>query len=676
VSAAAAALVAQATTQLRAGDAEAAVASIESAPAATRNTAAVQRLLAAACAQLGDLAAAQAAITRALAQPPVEPATRALAGRIALDRKQPEQAFPHFEALVQLAPQQAAFWRYLWDAATTTQTARRALQLMQVAKLDASADVHVAWAASRALADDGNVAAALALAEQTALRHPDSGAAQWLWIKRLTDETPLTALAGAERVPSATPAALFATAALDADRIDAAITVPEQYASEDAVTAWRERCAAGWQRISAARPQATLDAAAREGLLRNTAFRLAYHGRDDLPLQRLRGDFLSTLLQPLTPRRAPAPGADGRLRVAFVSRHVRDCTVGQYFRRFMTDLGDARIAVQVFACGRSDAFTDEVEARVERLHRFDDEAAAGEVAQAIAAAAPDVLIYLEIGMEPLIEKLAAQRLAPLQCTLWGHPVTTGLPTIDVFFSAAALEPEDAAAHYRERLQLLPGLGTCYPLPPSPSTLDRVPLGLPADGPLLVCAQSPFKWSPAFAQAVAAILARAPGQRLVVFDSPVASRSRVFDGFLRHFLAPLGVDPVARVVRLPQRSRADFLAVLTHCDLALDSFGFSGGNTSLDALSVGLPVLTLPGEFMRGRQTLAMLRTLGGDCADALVATTAADYVERALRIASDAGLRAALHAGIVANARQLFDDPAPVAALRDYLLASRTHGDA
>lgn len=627
----------------------------------------VQRTLAAAHAQNGDLPAAQIAINRALDAKPIEPATRALAGRIALDLKQSANAFAHFEALVQIAPQQTGFWRYLWDATTTELTARRALQLGESLKLDASADIHVAWAVTRALVDDGRVPDALVLAERTVKRHPDSSAAHWLWVKRLTDEAPLIALQELHRVP------VPKLVTLDTDAVDAALTVPEQYADDAAVTGWRERYGVGLRVLADAVANATLNDETRRSLVRHTAFRLAYHGRNDLTLQSSRGDVLSTLMSPLSPPRVSrAHGAADRLRVGFASKHIRDCTVGHYFRRFLTDLRDERIDVRVYACGERDAFTDEVQAHVDQLTHFaDDESALLAMAGAIANDALDVLIYPEIGMEPVIEKLAAMRLAPLQCALWGHPVTTGLPTIDVFLSAAALEPEHAQSHYRERLQLLPGLGTCYPTPPSPSSLGRAALGLPLDHPLVVCAQSPFKWSPNFTRATAEILRQSQGAKLVVFDSPLASRSRVFDDYLRHFLAPLEIDIATRVIRLPQHSRADFLAVLAHCDVALDTFGFSGGNTSLDALSVGLPVVTLPGELMRGRQTFAMLKTLQSDACAALIARDEVHYVELVTRLLGDASMRSAAREAITDNKHKLFDDPAPVAALRAWLLEQK-----
>ncbi len=658
------ALVRRATQALRAGATQDAIALIETAPAAHRNTQMVQRTLAAAHAQNGDLPAAQTAINRALAIMPLEPATRALAGRIALDLAQPANAFIHFEALVQIAPQQIGFWRYLWDASTTTASARRALQLGDTLKLDASADIHVAWAITRALADDNRVPEALALAEQVVKRHPDSSAAHWLWVKRLTDETPLTALLALQRVP------VRGLSALDPDAVDAALTLPEHYADDSDVVAWRTRYGIGLQAIASATSGLSMDVDRRRSLVRHTAFRLAYHGHDDLALQTARGDMLCALMQAVTPPgTSSAPTISRKIRVGFASKHVRDCTVGQYFKRFFTDLADEHIAVHIYACGPRDAFTDEVQSHADQFTHFEDnDHALTALANTIAHHALDVLIYPEVGMEPIIEKLAAMRLAPLQCALWGHPVTTGLPTIDVFFSAAALEPDAAQAHYRERLQLLPGLGTCYPTPPAPSALGRAALGLPVDGPLIVCAQSPFKWTPNFTRAAAAIVQRSSEAKLVVFDSPVASRSRVFDDYLRHFFLPAGVDVATRVVRLPHRGRADFLAVLAACDIALDTFGFSGGNTSLDALSIGLPVVTLPGEFMRGRQTFAMLKALQSSDCDALIALDEEDYVERADRLLRETETRSAVRSAIRANAHKLFNDPAPLGEIRAWLM--------
>jgi CRISPR-associated protein Csy1 len=98
---------------------------------------------------------------------------------------------------------------------------------------------------------------------------------------------------------------------------------------------------------------------------------------------------------------------------------------------------------------------------------------------------------------------------------------------------------------------------------------------------------------------------------------------------------------------------------------LDTVHWSGGNTSLDALAMGLPVVTLPGGLMRGRQSLGMLRMLGVD--DELVARDARDYVARAVAIAGDPQRRAMLSGAILAGLDRLFDRDEPVAEFAAFL---------
>src|SRR5206468_11240812 len=104
----------------------------------------------------------------------------------------------------------------------------------------------------------------------------------------------------------------------------------------------------------------------------------------------------------------------------------------------------------------------------------------------------DLLVYPELGMDATAFSLASLRLAPVQCAAWGHPVTTGLPTIDAFFSCAAMEPPDGDAHYSEKLIRLPGIGTRYPMPLAPDDAERTRFDLPHTAPLLFCPQSLFK----------------------------------------------------------------------------------------------------------------------------------------------------------------------------------------
>ena len=122
-----------------------------------------------------------------------------------------------------------------------------------------------------------------------------------------------------------------------------------------------------------------------------------------------------------------------------------------------------------------------------------------------------------------------------------------------------------------------------------------------------------------------------------------------------------------LVRLLDERKPDYLAVVQQADLVLDSPGFSGGGTSLDALGVATPALAFDGCFARGRQTAAMLRLLD---LPQLIASDADDYVEKAVALLSDAPERERLRDHLRAHGERLFANPAVVPALEAFLLAA------
>jgi predicted O-linked N-acetylglucosamine transferase (SPINDLY family) len=84
----------------------------------------------------------------------------------------------------------------------------------------------------------------------------------------------------------------------------------------------------------------------------------------------------------------------------------------------------------------------------------------------------DILVFLDIGMTPITTQMAGLRLAPIQCLTWGHPITSGIPTIDYFLSSELMEPENCQTHYTEKLILLPKISICYPQPKLPQKREN------------------------------------------------------------------------------------------------------------------------------------------------------------------------------------------------------------
>jgi predicted O-linked N-acetylglucosamine transferase (SPINDLY family) len=125
----------------------------------------------------------------------------------------------------------------------------------------------------------------------------------------------------------------------------------------------------------------------------------------------------------------------------------------------------------------------------------------------------------------------------------------------------------------------------------------------------------------------------------------------------------------RIVFLPRLSEASFLAVNRAADVVLDSFGWSGFNSTLEALAMGTPVVAKPGDTMRAHHSYGILSMAG---LDELIAGDEDAYVALAVQLGTDAAFRERMRALVRERADRLFDDSKPVAALADWI--ARTVG--
>jgi CRISPR-associated protein Csy1 len=397
-------------------------------------------------------------------------------------------------------------------------------------------------------------------------------------------------------------------------------------------------------------------------------FYLGYQGQDDLQLQKSYARIVEALAARAAPQwtteSKPVGSGHGRLRIGFASSFFRNCTVGSYFRAWLTDLDPGRFDVHVFYYGNEvDATTESVRSSVRGFERTGR--GAKSIASAIHRAGLDILVYPQLGMDGRDATLAALRLAPVQCAAWGHPETTGSSAIDWYFSCEEMEPANAVDHYSERLLLLPGLGTRYSMPETPSAA-RIGFGLPDDCRLYVCPHSLFKIHPDNDSMFADLLSRDPAARLVLCAQPAEPVTSQFVARLRRNLTLRDIDADGRVIIQPLRPPAEFRAMLSVCDVMLDTLHWSGGNTSLDALAAGLPIVSCAGTFMRGRQSVAMLRRLG---LEHLVASTPHEAVSKAIEVASETGASVRRH--IAQERPALFDRREPIAALAKHLIRIR-----
>jgi protein O-GlcNAc transferase len=440
----------------------------------------------------------------------------------------------------------------------------------------------------------------------------------------------------------------------------ARLTLPMIYADAAELASARAAFAAGLaalERDLSAAVEGLPEARVLDGV-RWSNFFLAYQGQDDRALQAAYAALVAGVIDAGAPQwRAPlAPRRDrgGRTRIGFASAFFHVGTCGRYFRSWITDLDRERFEVFVYHLFPGmDEVASAIADRADCFRPFGvSRARPSIVAPAIREDALDVLVFPELGMDACSFALAALRLAPRQYAGWGHPVTTGHPTIDAFIGSGAMEPQGGQAHYTEPLVTLPGIGTRYERPVVPSDASRERFALPMGRALLLCPQSLWKIHPENDALFAELLVANPDALLVL----VAGRHPAFTKAFTHRLVAVferyGLAISERVRVLPQVGHDDYLRINLVCDAMLDTLHWSGGNTSLDALACGLPIVTLPGAYMRGRQSAGMLRLVG---VPELIARDRTEYLALAARLVGDAGWRDELRRRIRAAHGRLFD---------------------
>ena len=438
-----------------------------------------------------------------------------------------------------------------------------------------------------------------------------------------------------------------------AARIRHALMLPHINESAEEIEAVRERLDAELDALLEA-PLQALERPERDVGL--TGFFLAYHGANDRALLTKLARVYRKVYPAARadPQRARAAG--GRVRIGFISHFFYGHSVARTTHGLIRDMPRERFEVLVFSVGdRDDEWSRRIRADCDLYVPLPEEL--DTVRHAIESARLDVLVFADIGMDALTYFLAFWRLAPLQLTTWGHPVTSGIDTIDAYVSAAALESEGSEDQYSEALWKLPAFynpGSARPLIRAASR-TRTELGLPAAGPLYLCPQFLFKLHPEFDAALAGILRSAPQAHIVLLAAKREAKVRL----RQRIDAALGAE-ASRVHFLERMPVSLYYEVLAAVDVVLDPFHFGGCNTTCEALAMGKPIATLPAGFLRGRFTLACYREMQiDDC----IASSPEDFVRLAVALGRERDWREALGVRIRERSEVLFERTDATSAL-------------
>lgn len=442
------------------------------------------------------------------------------------------------------------------------------------------------------------------------------------------------------------------------------LTVPSIYENQEEIKFYRQRFTQGLQNLiqetSLKTPEEKNSALA--GIGRLTNFYLSYQAQNDIDLQRQYGKLVHEIMavnypQWVVPLSMPKLQPHQKIRIGYVSHYLHSYSGTLWLTGWLRYCDRQSFEIYCYYTGNDpDPITQQFQEYSDVFHHIPYNLSAA--CEQIIADRLHILVFPEIGMDAQTMQIAGLRLAPVQCVAWGHPVTTGLPTIDYFLSSELMEPENAQEHYSENLIRLPNIGVSYPKPYIPPVIKtRSDYQLQDDAVIYLCCQAPFKYLPQYDFIFAEIARLVPKAKFVFL------RGNLLRERLNRAFAAVGLNSEDYCVFLTIPERLDYLMINLLSDVYLDTFCWSGGNTTLEAIACNLPIVTCPGEFMRGRHSYSFLKMLG---VTDTIAKNETEYIEIAVKLGLNSVWRHSIAERMSQNHDRLFDDKVCVAGLETF----------
>ncbi|MBW4551315.1 MAG: tetratricopeptide repeat protein [Aphanocapsa sp. GSE-SYN-MK-11-07L] len=399
-------------------------------------------------------------------------------------------------------------------------------------------------------------------------------------------------------------------------------------------------------------------------------FQIAYQGLNDLELQTQRGKFVQQLLKedfPELMHPRSMPKIDGKIRVGYLSEAMAFGTLGELSIGWLRHHNHADFEIYCYYPGSTTA-----DYLVQEFRQFSDYfyhiRDVRELCQQVLSDQLHILVLPNIGLDTIMVRLAGLRLAPIQCTSWCHPVTTGLSSIDYFLSCESMETSTAQSHYTEKLVCLPKIGIAFAKPVIPPvSKTRSDFGFLKEEIVYLSCQNTYKYQPQYDFIYPTIAQQVSQSKFVFLLHPTIGQK--FQQRLQHAFSDCGLDSQDYCIFLPKMSEQDYFDLNQAANIFLDTFGWSGGITTMKAIACDLPIVTCPSEMMRGRHSYGILQTLG---VTTTIAQNEQEYISIAVRLALDPNWRQSIIHQMQQQHDQLYDDKSCVLALENLFRQSVT----
>ena len=352
-----------------------------------------------------------------------------------------------------------------------------------------------------------------------------------------------------------------------------------------------------------------------------------------------------------------------KIKIGIISAHIFYHSVWNAFLKgIIQNLDTKKFEIHIFSLSTN--FDDETKIAKKKVKNF--YSSLGGITQwanKIQNSKVDIAFYPEIGMNQKTIQLANMRLAPVQVCSWGHPETSGIPTIDYYISSELLETSNSKTFYTEKLIKLPGIGYYFDPPTLESSdINFTKIGIKNSLPILLCLGSPNKFSPFYDWVFIEIIKRMKNCQ-IVFMNDTDGASEILKKRLKFSIREAGLNFKNNIIFIPQQSRKGYSSLMKNADVLLDTIGFSGMNTAMQAIGCGLPIVTREGKFQRTRHASAILKTLE---IDELIAKNEEEYIDLVEKLICDQEFRSNIKLKIKENENYLYRNKKPIRALEDF----------
>jgi len=395
-------------------------------------------------------------------------------------------------------------------------------------------------------------------------------------------------------------------------------------------------------------------------------FYLHYQGSDITSLQKRYASLLHKLSKYVYPqfhKKIPYNKSANFTKIGFVSSFFFEHVISKLFKNWIIKINKNKFKTFVYHTGiDNDQTTDLIK---KNCFNFFNKTNIDSVINKVISDKLDILIFLDIGMDPRLQIMTPLRLAPIQCSAYGVPVTTGIENIDYFFTGEVMETDDSHNHYSEKLVKLPDLGVYYD---TPLRIHKSEINNKKNDGItnFISLQSNFKLLPQHDHIYFDIIKENPKSKFTFISTKNEFIAEKFKKRLIKISKDKGLIFKDFFIFYPQTSYENYINLIYKSDIVLDSLDWSGLNTSLEAINLDKPIITLPSNFMRGRHTSGVLKILK---IDELICSSKKEYIDLAVKLSTDLEFKEKIVKKININKKLLFDNYKTIEFLENFFLS-------